>query len=164
MSLYDKFKEEYGVEILEIISECLWQDEDIYPVEIHEVHMINITNHTVCGLFLHEGKEIYFSMDIGDRDGTYIHYYGEDYQQTEYARTVWRYEIINSSYSDEKMDYLYKAIEKNKYLQKLISDYSYDMYVTGDSDAIRKSYREKLNKHPYGRNLNIVSETIYENY
>lgn len=163
MNLYGKFVDEYGKELLEIIAETLWSGEDYEPVVVHNIHEINRTNHTISGLFKHEGKDIYFSMDMGDQDGTYIHYYGEEYQEPKHARTVWKYEIVSTKrHSKETLSELYKAVESSEVLQKILKDYAYDMYVTGNGAKFRNYYRRKLDMHPWGKDLDFVSETIYE--
>lgn len=163
MNLYDKFISEYGKEILEDIAESLWHREDFGSVEVNDIHEINRTNHTVSGLFKHKGKDIYFSMNMGDEDGTHIHYYSEEYQEVKHARTVWSYSIKHENKLDGHMKKtLYGAVKENKYLQDILKDYAYDMYVTGNGAKIKQYYRDKLNKHPWGKDLDFVAETVYE--
>jgi hypothetical protein len=161
MCMSDEFIEKYGQELFDEIFEVVIGDSTSENVSILSVHKIDVINLEAYGVFTDKnGKEISFELENGNRDGSRILDFGEDFEKPEKLQSIQYYDLNEEALTSLKSvlsDVEYKQAEisfnitRNKFeeLRPMFDEESrkmdYDKHFS-PTHKINTHYNELMNK------------------
>jgi hypothetical protein len=157
----DEFIEEYGQDLFDEIFSVVIGDSTSENVSILSVHNIDAINIEAFGNFTDKnGNKISFEIEDGDRDGSRILDFGEDFEKPEKLQSIQYYDLNEEALTSLKVSLSedeYKKAEKSfeitrkkfELLRPMFDEESrkmdYDKHFS-PTYKVNKHYNELMNK------------------
>lgn len=128
-----KYGENAGTEVMERIADAMWDKEPGRRVKITDLHTLNAYNHIVDGDIEHAGEWFSFSVESGDRRGTFVREWGAHGSVAGYEpEPPIVYDLMPANHALEierpGMFGVYMAWRETKWFREMAESYNYDRH------------------------------------
>ncbi|WP_406586427.1 hypothetical protein [Asaia lannensis] len=128
-----KYGDDAGTEVMERIGDAMFEKDPGDRIKILDVHALNACNHIVDGDIEHAGKWFSFSVESGDRRGTFVREWGAHGSVAGYEpEPPIVYDLMPANRALEikrpGMFGVYLAWREMEWFRKLAQSYNYDRH------------------------------------